>query len=182
MSSSTVQEPNGFGIYPDYADWLSREVPALGAGWLDVAEQRLHELAEVEHAYMPPHVAGLLAEDGRTVLRLSLLLELTAEDLEPVPGGCEIPWTGCPEHGDTLALRGIEPGWYCEGDPESRDHYGQDTTFGRLRHCRQPAVAVLHADGHELAVCSGHRSSEMERGSEIGEVFTVTDIDRDTNA
>ncbi|MET8871701.1 hypothetical protein [Nocardia sp. NPDC004604] len=169
-----------FGIGIDQAGWLHREIPALGARWLDEAEHRLRELVEVEQAPVPPNVAGLLAEDNRALLRLALLAQLTPADLEPVPGGCEIPWSGCPEHGDVLSHRGIVPGWYC--DAEGHDRYGEDTTFHRLRHCHQPAVAVLSCDGEALAVCRGHLNSELERGSYGGEVFTVTDIDQDDAA
>ncbi|MCC3329466.1 hypothetical protein [Nocardia abscessus] len=169
-----------FGSGHDRAGWLRREIPGLGARWLDVAEGRLHELGQIEQAPVPPNVAGLLDPDGRALLRLALLAQLTPEDLEPVPGGCEIPWSGCPEHGDTLSHRGIVPGWYC--DAQGHELYGQDTTFHRLRHCQQPAVAVLSCDGYAVAVCAGHLHSELERGSCGGEVFTVTAIDREDAA
>ncbi|MBF6131146.1 hypothetical protein [Nocardia brasiliensis] len=174
MSVSPHQH-TAFGTGHDLAGWLRREIPGLGARWLDVAEQRLRDLVEVEQAPLPPNVAGLLDPGGRALLRLSLLAQLSPQDLEPVPGGCEIPWSGCPEHGDMLSHRGIVPGWYC--DVPGHELYGQDTTFHRVRHCRQPAVAVLSADGLELAVCAGHLHSELELGSFGGEVFTVTAID-----
>ncbi|WP_024802314.1 hypothetical protein [Nocardia sp. BMG51109] len=167
------------GIGSDEEGWLHRELPVLGYRWLDEAEYRLRELIEVEQAPVPENVAGLLDPGHRVLLRLALLAQLTPADLEPVPGGCEIPWSGCPEHGDVLSHRGIVPGWYCEADRHLS--YGTDTTFHRLRHCHQPAVAVLGMDGHTLEVCRGHLKSELERGS-YGEVFTVADIDQDDAA
>lgn len=168
-----------FGARDDLSGWLRREIPALGARWLDVAELRLRKLVEFEQQPVPPNVEELLTPDGRAMLRLALLAQLTPDDLEPVPGGCEIPWSGCREHADMLTHRWLVPGWYCDGD--ERDH-GEDTTFHRLRHCHEKAVAVLSADGHSLAVCTGHRNSELERGSYGGEVFDVIDIDQDAAA
>ncbi|BAW05823.1 hypothetical protein [Nocardia seriolae] len=178
--SNSPHHPTPFGTGIDQAGWLRREIPALGAKWLDVAEARLHELVALEQVPVPPNVAGLLEPGGRALLRLALLAQLNAADLDPVPGGCEIPWSGCPEHGDMLSHRGIVPGWYC--DAAGHERYGQDTTFHRLRHCQQPAAAVLHADGYALAVCSAHLHSELERGSCGGEAFTVTAIDPDQTA
>ncbi len=163
-----------FGTGLDLPGWLRREIPALGARWLDIAEHRLHELVSVEQAELPPSVAELLAPENRALLRLALLHQLTPADLEPVPGGCQIPWTGCPDHGDVLSHRVTVPGWYC--DAPGHEMYGEDTTLLRVRHCHQPAVAVLSAPGHALPVCRAHLSSELEISADCGEPFTVIDL------
>ncbi|MBH0778738.1 hypothetical protein [Nocardia bovistercoris] len=164
-----------FGTGHDRDGWLRREVPELGARWLDVAEYRLREMVELEgeRAPVPLNVAELLAPQRRDTLRLALLAQLTPADLEPVPGGCGVPWSGCPEHGDMLSHRGIVPGWYC--DAEGHERYGEDTTFHRLRHCHEPAAAVLAMEGSELPVCAGHLRSELVHG-EVGAPFAVIEF------
>ncbi|MFF0494740.1 hypothetical protein ACFYTQ_37470 [Nocardia sp. NPDC004068] len=146
----------------------------LNAPWLDLAESRLRELVDYQGGSVPTEVAELLVPECREELRLRLWSRLRSEDLVPVPGGCEVPWSGCPDHGDLMEGRAASSGWWCS-DPGHR--FGVDV-FGRLRHCQRPAIAVLSGleGARTLAVCEGHRYSEVELASYGGEPVTVTDL------
>lgn len=114
-------------------------VPNLDTPWLDIAEQRLHELLDGEEVTLPPEMAGLLDPGQRDQLRTRLWATLRAEHLDPVPGVCAMPWTGCPEHGDLMEHSRIVPGWSCT--MPGHDFTIEDT-LERLRHCPRPAIAV----------------------------------------
>ncbi|MFI7003632.1 hypothetical protein [Nocardia sp. NPDC050175] len=134
--------------------------------WLDRAELRLRELVSV-HDCPPPDLVRLL---GGPVDELQAVLQeaLRPAFLKALPGRCEVPWQGCPRHGDLLEFQSL--GWGCtvEGC-----WFGIDDRLTRLRHCRRRPVAVLGEPGpYTLAVCAGHLYSEWELG-QCGMPFTV---------
>ncbi|GAB2540921.1 hypothetical protein [Nocardia heshunensis] len=151
-------------------------VPNLDAPWLDVAEQRLRDLLDDEQPTLPPELAELLASGDRDRLRLQLWTHLRAEHLDAVTGGCEMPWTGCPDHGDLLEHGVIAGRWRCTMPGHD---FTLESTFARLRHCQRPAVAVLVGEPGEsegLPVCAGHAYSERDRASHGGDAVYVTPL------
>ncbi|MBF6066061.1 hypothetical protein IU500_33910 [Nocardia terpenica] len=147
---------------------------AQSVSWLEVAEFRLRELVDVQGCRPPRELEAMLAgpvDELHALLRARLRPAL----LTGRPGRCELPWLGCPRHGDLLGYRGH--GWGCT---VSGCGFTLSDVFARLRHCRRRAVAVLgEVDGsHTLAVCSGHLVSEWQLG-DCGLPFTVRRIGTD---
>jgi hypothetical protein len=130
--------------------------------WLDLAESRLRELVSVQEC-PPPELVRLR---GGPVGELQAVLRPAM--VKGWPGRCEVPWQGCPRHGDLLEFRGS--GWGC---PVDGCWFDIGDRLTRLRHCRRRPVAVLGEPGpHTLAVCAGHLFSEWQQG-ECGMPFTV---------
>jgi hypothetical protein len=165
---------------PATAPTTSTSVPnATAADWVDVLEQRMWELCP--DLGCPPEGRWRRfrwALRYRLPLRVRIRTELTEWMVwgQPqLPHECEIPWNGCPRHGDLLELAGMKHGWRCSAE---ECDYTLRTTH-RLLDCGQRAIAALSDadDSHRLLVCEGHLHSEAEGFSYGGEPVTVTYLD-----
>jgi len=151
----------------------AESVPPVSANWPDVVEDNVKTLLPDWDwtTRSPMWRAGLWL--WRRLLRRHIRAQLSPEALEAVPGGCAMPWGGCPEHGDLLEYAGFANGWVCP------DCGYTVQTVSRLAHCARTAVAVLTDTdgGTPLPVCDGHLRSEVDDASYGGEPVTVTYLD-----
>jgi|GEM_PF-6324935 len=147
--------------------------------WLDTAENHLRDLAAEQDPPVPPHLADLLTPHGRDKLRTLLRSQVGPDHATGGTDRCEIPWQGCPRHGDALAPRSLVEGWRCTVEGCG---FTTDTAVSRMQHCDRPAVAMLTGEPDApdgLAVCAAHLESETDRASYGGDAMYVRPLGTD---
>lgn len=152
--------------------------------WLDAAENHLRDLTAEQDAPVPSYLSDLLAPNGRDGLRALLRSQVGPDRVSGAAGSCEMPWQGCPRHGDALAPRPLVAGWRCT---VQGCEFATDSAVSLMQHCDRPAVAMLAADPDApdgFAVCDGHLRSETDRASYGGDAMYTLPLaaNQDTTA